>query len=111
MVVPENANVQKAQCIAEECGEDRLQRFEGGPMRCLQLQYHNRDDYRDNTITKKLRGETFPFIALGRRRAMSQYSVRTDARKQELWDRATSRLPQAQLRRSGGPCADSSCSL
>jgi hypothetical protein len=44
MVIPVNANVDKAQHITEKAGEQGSQRSEARPVWNLQLQYHDGDD-------------------------------------------------------------------
>ena len=63
VIIPVNANVQKAQNVAEKHGQQRSQCSEAVAMRHLHLQYHDRDNDRDHAIAERLQpsfGHLFP---------------------------------------------------
>src|SRR5437879_4526278 len=54
MVVPVDAYIDKAQHVARENWNERSQRRKLGPVRWLQLQNHDGDDYREHAIAEGL---------------------------------------------------------
>jgi hypothetical protein len=65
MIVPVNADVDEAQDVAEEDGQDRFQFGEVGPVRDFQFQHHDGDDDGEDTVAEGFEPGGFHFAGAG----------------------------------------------
>jgi hypothetical protein len=65
MVVPINADVDKTQDVAEEDGQDRFESGEVGSVRDFQLEHHDGDDDREDTVAEGFEPGGFHFAGAG----------------------------------------------